>query len=798
MKNVSLRFLNALAKNTNLYQEASILFADGTKLDLPRSSFYISGNSYTDAAGSNSFPLGSAFGKSITISLVNDKEQFSDYDFLLAEITVYCCMDFEDGTTEKILFGTFTVTEPEAYGSIVEVTACDAMYRGDVEYTSNLSFPATARDVLQDSTSTCGVYLLTTTFANDDYIIQEKPEGVTHRDIWGACAMLAGGNARMDEYNRLCVVGYDFSVLDQNGADGGYFDDASPYASGDEVYGGIFDPWDEGDNVDGGTFEEMYGYHVLYKAKNLNVSTDDVVITGIKTAEDETEYMYGSDGYVISVENPLISGNSQDAVDRIGRLLVGVRFRPFEMDHIAYPIAEFGDVCYLMDRNRNLFQSVITDVNFAFYGYTTIKCSADDPIRNSSTYHSNTTQAVRAARKDTKKQISEYDKAVQMLTNLMSQSFGVFKSEEVLADGSVIYYMHNKPTLQESQTIWKMTADAFAVSTDGGRTWNAGMDSEGNAVVNVLSAIGINFEWAKGGTLTLGGSNNVNGVCRVLDASGNEVAKLDANGLNLLKGVIKLGSLFSVDNNGNVIANSLKSSNAQITGGTLSVGSLFSVDANGNVTANSLKSSNANITGGNIRIDGMAEGVYGLRFSSESGRYSEIGAGHAKCGDDESFVMITPQSISAGTDIYNPRASMFYTGALYSKGAYENIESVSPNVVIDAAGQFKRSSSSSKRYKTDITEHIPENLDPNHLYDIPVKVFKYKDGYLSKGDRKEGMYILGFVVEDFLGKYEDAIQYDTDGNPEMWNSQILIPAMLKLIQDQNQRIKDLEKHVKGV
>ena len=38
----------------------------------------------------------------------------------------------------------------------------------------------------------------------------------------------------------------------------------------------------------------------------------------------------------------------------------------------------------------------------------------------------------------------------------------------------------------------------FAVSTDGGKTWNAGMDSSsGNAVVNVLSSIGINFDWAE-------------------------------------------------------------------------------------------------------------------------------------------------------------------------------------------------------------------------------------------------------------------------------------------------------------
>jgi hypothetical protein len=47
-----------------------------------------------------------------------------------------------------------------------------------------------------------------------------------------------------------------------------------------------------------------------------------------------------------------------------------------------------------------------------------------------------------------------------------------------------------------------MTADAFAVSTDGGKTWNAGMDSSGNAVVNILSAIGVQAEWIEADNLS--------------------------------------------------------------------------------------------------------------------------------------------------------------------------------------------------------------------------------------------------------------------------------------------------------
>lgn len=96
----------------------------------------------------------------------------------------------------------------------------------------------------------------------------------------------------------------------------------------------------------------------------------------------------------------------------------------------------------------------------------------------------------------------QYKIAEQRLTSLMAQSFGVFKTEEVLPDGSTVYYMHDKPTLDKSKNIWKMTGDAFAVSSDGGKTWNAGMDISGNALLNILSVIGIDATWIRADNLT--------------------------------------------------------------------------------------------------------------------------------------------------------------------------------------------------------------------------------------------------------------------------------------------------------
>lgn len=100
------------------------------------------------------------------------------------------------------------------------------------------------------------------------------------------------------------------------------------------------------------------------------------------------------------------------------------------------------------------------------------------------------------------KKTNRYKIAEQQLAALMSRSFGVFNTEEVLEDGSTIFYMHDEPNLANSKNVWKMTENVFAVSTDGGKTWNAGIDASGNAILNILSVIGINASWINADNLT--------------------------------------------------------------------------------------------------------------------------------------------------------------------------------------------------------------------------------------------------------------------------------------------------------
>ena len=121
----------------------------------------------------------------------------------------------------------------------------------------------------------------------------------------------------------------------------------------------------------------------------------------------------------------------------------------------------------------------------------------------------------------------------------------------------------------------------------------------------------------------------------------------------------------------------------------------------------------------------------------------------------------------------------------------------SPNLYIDGtyydgnySGYVCMSSSSSRRYKTNITK-VDEELNTDALYNLPVKSYTYKENYLSETDRNCGKRMIGFIAEDVDKIYPKACQYDEEGKPEMWNSKILIPAMLDLIQKQHVEIEKI-------
>lgn len=477
MINVSDEFKQLMTERQDFKCNAEVTLANGTVLPLGEDDFSIDNNSLVDSAGANSIPLGVALSRNVQLEIMNDDDHLSDYDFFGAKIRLYLTFELSS-TIEKIEYGTFTVTQPETYGSVVTIVGYDDMYKADKTYSTTLTFPATAKSVLIDSCDTCGILIGNSNFLHNDFQIPTMPSSeYTHRQIIGFIAMIACGNARIDRTGHLQIMTYDFN-----------------YDSG---------------NV-----------HTLTDYNTLTNDTNDVQVTGVQmtktvtkttTDEDGNEneedveelVKYGSDGYVLEIENPLVTGHEETLVSWIYERFKDVTFRGFTMDYISYPIAEFGDKIKITDWRGKSFYSVLTDVNFVFFGYTTLKNSAESPMRNQSNYTSSEQKALIQGKELVEREKTNREIAVKKLNDTLKNSSGMYSTAEKQPDGSTIYYLHDKPTIAESQNVIKLTAETIGFSTDGGKNYPYGFTITGEMITRLLYVEGINADYINTGALTV-------------------------------------------------------------------------------------------------------------------------------------------------------------------------------------------------------------------------------------------------------------------------------------------------------
>lgn len=549
MLNVSAKWQRAvmLDNDINVNCFADIVTASGEKIPVSDSKLWANGFEVNDSTSSNgTFTIGALVAGKLKIKLNNIYEDYSKYDFDKASVTAYVSKSFSDGTSEKLKIGEYRVSETSYDGSLITLTCLDNINNFNREYDSNLSYPTTAYEVVRDACIKCDVPFTMARFDNSDYVINEIPsdnQKLTYGQVIAYILQLSGLWGKCGHDGELLIGWYDMSQFESQNYNGGTFSTkTTPYSDGDTLNGGNFTDYSSGDSADGGTFTESRNYHNIYTQKDLNVATDDVVITGVKvivtSKEDKVKdvnALAGKEGYVVSIsDNPFISADkAQTVANYIFKKIGGMRFRPLDATLLSNPLIESGDVALVTDRKQNTYSCFISNRTFTVGSGTKISCDAENASRNSADKFSSETKAVVQARKVAQAQLSVYDKQMQLLTQLMSQSLGLFKTEQVQEDGSIIYIMHNKADLNSSNIQWKMTANGMAVSSDYGKTWNAGIDKDGNAIFNIMSAIGINFDWAHGGTLTLGGENNTNGKQYVKDANGKTLVTLDNKGITL-------------------------------------------------------------------------------------------------------------------------------------------------------------------------------------------------------------------------------------------------------------------------
>ena len=560
MINTSTEYQQSLAEKKRFIAKATCLLKDGTMLNFDKTSFRAGGIKISDGTSSTSkFDIGSAIINQLTVMIYNESDIFSDYDFSGAVITVWIGMPLAD-RVEWLKKGVFNASDPTTTPGVITLKALDNMSKFDAVYDGGIGFPASLQSIVQHCCTRCGVLLVNGEFPNFRYQISHNPfdatTNITYRAIIAYCALLAGCYARCNADGRLELKWYDTKAFDGI-IDGGVFDETTEasYQTGADLDGGNFTDYSSGDTADGGTFTDVLPYHHIYSFSSLSVSTEDVVITGIRVTAADSEdsagkkvegetYLCGAEGYVLDVSgNPLIeAGKAKEVAEYLAGRVVGMRFRPFQASAIGDPSWEAGDAVVVTDRKGNSYYTYLTNITYSTGGYASISCDAEPAARHSADRYAEINKVISDIKKDGQQKLTEYGKMLEQMNGLAINAMGYYETTVKQDDGSDISYMHDKPVLAESKIVYKKSIDGVfwtndyqgtdAATTAAGK-WKSGIDKDGNAVLNVIAAIGISFDWAHGGTLTLGGKDNGNGSLSILDESNKAIGSIDNSGVDL-------------------------------------------------------------------------------------------------------------------------------------------------------------------------------------------------------------------------------------------------------------------------
>ena len=137
----------------------------------------------------------------------------------------------------------------------------------------------------------------------------------------------------------------------------------------------------------------------------------------------------------------------------------------------------------------------------------------------------------------------------------------------------------------------------------------------------------------------------------------------------------------------------------------------------------------------------------------------------------------------------------FNSGAYFMDAVYLYAASASTNgtTLVLSDNRIYTNSSSSIRYKEIQNELVASDVEK--YYNIKVYNARYKDGYLRKDDPRYGKYFPMFIAENVHEYFPDAVDLNGDGLIETWNERIMIPAMFQMIKSQKDEITELKNTV---
>ena len=530
-----------IAGNRRYVAKVNLTLADNTTLLLTNEELWEQGVVISNGiSDESSFEIGSAIIGSLTLIIDNIKGNYNSYDFLNARAVLWLGVEGDTDLNDDQVYyriGFYVVDNTSYNGSLITLNCLDNMTWFDVPFSAvaGITYPCTAGELVADICAHVGVTLGVAHFQNYTMTIPAEPDGEYNcREILSYVAQKCCCYCKINTAGQLILSWYDkTAITGLTGYDGGtYNTNTTPYSDGDAVDGGSF--MSGGDNADGGTFAALQQGAWLTNNFDMNVDTDDIVVTGCRVRSTSGEDTYDElwtdaileldhPRYVLVIENnPFITSTDAAATaSTIGNILAGLPIRGFSSRSLSDFSYETGDMATIIDFRGNLYHTWLTNLTFTIGNSETFSCGVESLKERNETRFSESAKTLAEAQQNANKLLTDYDQAVQDMNELAQNALGYNKYVNA-ADGKEITWLYNgstidtttpsSPTFTGSTVVFKISGDGVFVSHDGGLTYDQGYDANsGTAILSLLYAIGISCDWVRTGSLTLGGYNNQDG-----------------------------------------------------------------------------------------------------------------------------------------------------------------------------------------------------------------------------------------------------------------------------------------------
>ena len=519
------------AGNRNWLIKVDMTLADNTVLHLTNEHIWDNGITLDNAISSdNSFDIGSAIVSSLKVVINNINGDYSQYDFYDARLTLWLGVDGdidEYDVQRYYRIGFYVVDTPNYNGSLITLNCLDNMTWFDTPFedVTGISYPSTAGSVVAAICSHVGVTLGTVTFPNYTTVIPAAPEQkLGCREVLQYIAQMCCCYCKINTAGELVLAWYDKSeIIGITDFDGGTFSTTTtPYSDGCNLDGGSFNPWTSGDIADGGLFSDLQNRVFLSQNYEIEVSTDDVVVTGCRvrnnsSKEDSYDELW-VDGtveadhprYVLIIENnPFIITQAQAAAiaNVVGSTLAGLPIRGYTATSLADFSYETGDMATVVDFRGNRYYSWLTHTTFTTNNSERFSCGVESLKKRSEQRFSTTAETIEKARIA----LTEYDKAVKAMNELAQEAIGY---TEYTYGTPTVMWRYNGTNIDKTDpadpkfpidttVVFKISGDGVFVSNSvdpvtGDVTYTNGYDANsGTAILSLIYATGIQADWLK-------------------------------------------------------------------------------------------------------------------------------------------------------------------------------------------------------------------------------------------------------------------------------------------------------------